>query len=383
MTLAELRARTRSAFERRFGAAPALMARAPGRVNLIGEFTDYNHGYCLPCAIDRETVVAAAPRQDGRMVVRALDQADAEDSFELQSPPPVLRSGHWGNYVRGVVAALQSQGSQLSGASILISGNVPQGAGLSSSAALEVALGTALNALHELNLDGRALARAGQWAEHEYAGCNCGLMDQLASVFGQTDAAVLLDCCDLSTQAVPLPPAVAILVIESGIQRGLVQSEYNLRRQQCETAARHFGLANLRDLRLAQLETSDMDEQAKQRARHVVTDNARVLAATEALQSGDLLRIGDILRKGHASLRDDFEVSLPAIDALVDLTNEAIGSRGGARLTGGGFGGCVVALLPVHAVPAVTAAIQRGYRTPAGTPPTVHHCAAAPGASLL
>lgn len=377
--------RAREAFAQLFGGRPTLLARAPGRVNLIGEFTDYNEGYCLPVAIDRETVVAARPRRDGIVHVVAADDKNREDRFSLDAPLVPLSNGHWGNYVRGVFAALRRQGHLPGGAEMVIAGNVPQGAGLSSSAALEVAVGQALKSMFRLEVDATGLALAGQRAEHEFAGCQCGIMDQLVSAHGRTGHAVLLDCRTLATTPVPMPEGTAIVVVESGIQRGLVDSEYNLRRHQCEQAAAHFGVRTLRDLSSERFnaERGTLDTKAAQRARHVIGENERTLAAVQALRDGDLAGMGVLMRAAHVSLRDDFEVSLPAIDELVDLLNSAVGSAGGARLTGGGFGGCVVALLPAAMTAQLRSAVMRGYRTPQGTAPVIHVCSASDGAGVL
>jgi galactokinase len=380
--------RARSAFGQLFGGKATLLARAPGRVNLIGEFTDYNEGWCLPAAIDRETVVAARARRDGVVHVVAADDKNREDRFSLDAPlVPLVAPGksHWGNYVRGVFAALRSAGHVLGGAEMVIAGNVPQGAGLSSSAALEVAVGQALKSMFRLEVDGTGLALAGQRAEHEFAGCQCGIMDQLVSAHGRAGHAVLLDCRTLATTPVPIPEGTAIVVVESGIRRGLVDSQYNLRRLQCEQAAAHFGVRTLRDLSSERLnaERATLEAKAAQRARHVVGENERTLAAAQALREGDLARMGALMRAAHASLRDDFEVSLPPIDGLVDLLNSAIGTAGGARLTGGGFGGCVVALLPVSMTADIRGAVMRGYRTPEGTAPVIHVCSASDGAGVL
>jgi galactokinase len=378
------RDRAERGFRAHFGIAPALLARAPGRVNLIGEHTDYNDGWCLPCAIDRDTVVAAAPRRDGRFEVLALDTGDEPDHFFARPSPRPLRTGHWGNYVRGVVTALQASGANMDcGASLLVCGDVPQGAGLSSSASLELSLGVALRALFNLPHSMEQLALAGQQAEHSHAGCQCGLMDQLASALCSQDHALLLDCQSQRVRHVRMPPEVALLVIESGIERGLVQSEYNLRREQCAAAAHSLGLRSLRELQPGDLREGKLEPILLRRARHVLTENDRTLKAAQALEQGDLVQLGRLMRSAHLSLRDDFEVSLPAIDQLVELANESIGPMGGARLTGGGFGGCVVAVLERQAVANVVTALQEGYRTPAGQVARMHLCAPAQGAELL
>jgi galactokinase len=377
--------RARDTFHQLFGGQPSVLARAPGRVNLIGEFTDYNEGFALPCAIDRETIVAARARRDSVVHALAADDGNREDRFTLESPLTRVSAPAWANYVRGTIAALRLEGHQFGGAELAIAGNVPQGAGLSSSAALEMAVGQAFNSLYRLQATPTALALAGQRAEHEFAGCQCGIMDQLVSAHGLAGHAILLDCRSLATTPVPMPDGTAIVIVESGIRRGLVDSEYNQRRQQCEQAAAFFGERALRDVSPARLEAEGgkLDAKVLQRARHVVGENERTLAAAQSLRDGDLARTGELMRASHASMRDDFEVSLPPIDALVGLLNGVIGSAGGARLTGGGFGGCVVALAPAAMAAEIKRAVTRGYRTPQGEAPVIHLCQASDGAGAL
>ena len=374
--------RARTAFREHFSAAPSVIARAPGRVNLIGEHTDYNDGFALPCAIDRETVVAARTRGDNVVHVVAADDEGREDRFSLMEPLAPAATPRWSNYVRGVIAALKREGHAIGGAELAIAGNIPQGTGLSSSASLEMAVGQALKMLFRLDVTPTALAVAGQRAEHEFAGCMCGIMDQLVSAHGKAGHALLLDCRSLATTPVQLPAGAAVVIIDSRIARGLVDSEYNLRRRQCEQAATHFGVRALRDVDEARFaaEQSSLDPLLARRARHVVSENARTLEAAQALRDGDLSRMGALMRASHLSLRDDFEVSLPAIDALADLVNNVIGDVGGARMTGGGFGGCVVALAPVALAGDLATAVARHYRSPNGEPAVVHHCRAADGA---
>lgn len=377
--------RARNTFHQLFGGQPSVLARAPGRVNLIGEFTDYNEGFALPCAIDRETIVAARARRDGVVHVLAADDMNREDRFSLESLLAPVQTPSWANYVRGTIAALRREGHELGGAELVIAGNVPQGAGLSSSAALEMAVGQAFKSMFRLDVSPTELALAGQYAEHEFAGCQCGIMDQLVSAHGRANHAVLLDCRSLVTTPVPMPAGTAIVIVESGIRRGLVDSEYNQRRQQCEQAAASFGVQALRDVSSARFnaESDKLDPTVARRARHVITENERTLAAVKALQAGDLARMGQLMRESHDSMRDDFEVSLPPIDVLSELMNEVIGAAGGARLTGGGFGGCVVALVPDAMASEIKAAVTRGYRTPRGIPPVVHLCCASDGAGIL
>jgi galactokinase len=384
MTNTPAHPRATAAFTAQFGGLPALLVRAPGRVNLIGEHTDYSDGFCLPCAIDRDTVVAIRARSDGQVRVLACDQGASLDAFDAHQPITPNADLPWSHYVRGTLAALQATGLDIGGAELAIAGDVPQGAGLSSSASIEIAVAHAFKLLRGWQLDGKVLARAGQQAEHRFAGCQCGILDQLASVGGVAGHALLLDCRSLATRPVPLPPGTAVVVIDSGIARGLVDSEYNLRRQQCADAARLFGVAALRDVSLArwQAEADTLPPLLARRAGHVISENARTLHAADALADGDLARMGALMRESHASMRDDFEITLPAIDALAALVDEAIGGQGGARMTGGGFGGCVVALAAQARVPAIRAAVARDYRSPQGLAATLWVCQASAGAGV-
>ena len=373
-------------FEQTFDNTPAFMVQAPGRVNLIGEHTDYNDGFVLPCAINFHALVAVSPRSDRLVRVVSVDYEQALDTFNLDEVILPKPDTPWANYVRGVVCIMQKEGHALRGADIAVTGNVPQGAGLSSSASVEVAVGQAFMTLCNLSeVSPTDLARIAQRAENEFVGCNCGIMDQLISARGVADHALLIDCRSLNTQPVPMPHDVSVMIVHSRIQRGLVDSEYNTRRQQCEAAARHYGVKALRDLNLAQLLTKSegLDPLSLRRARHVVTENQRTLDAADALAKHDLVRMGQLMAESHASMRDDFEITVPAIDALVELLQAAIGPQGGARMTGGGFGGCVVALLPHSKVERVRQVVETHYRSPLGERPHVHICQASQGAGEL
>ncbi|RZL40237.1 MAG: galactokinase [Rubrivivax sp.] len=376
------RERANEAFRAAFALEPTLHVQAPGRVNLIGEHTDYNDGFVLPCAIDFGTVIAARARDDDEVQIVAADFGGAIDRFRLGADITPRDDAHWANYARGMVRMLRDTGLPLSGADLAVAGNVPQGAGLSSSASFEVAIGQAFKSLQGLSLDPTQLALLAQRAENEFVGCNCGIMDQLISARGEPGHALLIDCRSLTTRAVPLPADLAVMIVHSRVQRGLVDSEYNTRRSQCEAAARHYGVPALRDIDLAGLQAgaAGLDETSYRRARHVVTENARTLAAAYALAAGDLEALGRLMAESHASMRDDFEITVPAIDRLVEILQAAIGSEGGARMTGGGFGGCVVALMPAAQVGAARAAVEAGYRAPGGEAATVWVCRASQGA---
>lgn len=376
-------------FRQHFGHGPTTLARAPGRVNLIGEHTDYNDGFVLPCAIDFHTLVAARPRSDGRVRVLALDMDGATDQFRADATIVHTPRAPWADYVRGVVRELQLSGLAPGGpvgADIAITGNVPRGAGLSSSAALEVALLQAWQQMQAIAaLDATTIARLAQRAENDFVGCRCGIMDQLVSARGEAGHALLIDCRSLQAAPVPLPAGLAVLIAHSKVRRGLVDSAYNERRTQCEAAARHFGVPALRDLTPAALDAgaAGLDALTLRRARHVVTENARTTAAAAALASGDLATLGRLMAESHASMRDDFAITVPAIDRLVDVLQQAIGADGGARMTGGGFGGCVVALLPQDRVAAATAAVAQRYRAPSGEAAEVWVCQAQAGAGAM
>ncbi|WP_367849182.1 galactokinase [Rhodoferax sp. WC2427] len=383
---ATLQTRIDTAFAQHFGHAPTLHVRAPGRVNLIGEHTDYNDGFVLPCAIDFETRIAVGPRSDRQVRICACDYGDAIDQFDLDAPIAPRPDAQWANYVRGVVQVLLAKGLALGGMDMAIAGNVPQGAGLSSSASLEVAVGQAFNALHNSELlTPTDIALAAQKAENSFVGVNCGIMDQLISACGQADHALLIDCRSLTTQAVPVPAGLAVMIVHSHVQRGLVGSEYNTRRQQCEAAAAHYGVKALRDIDVARLErdAAGLDAVVLRRARHIVTENQRTLDAAQALATGDLQRLGQLMAASHDSMRDDFAITVPPIDHLVAILQAAIGPQGGARMTGGGFGGCVVALLPEALVPTARAAVAAQYRAPNGDAATVYVCHASAGVGVV
>ncbi len=373
------RDRAVAAFRATWGEEPALVARAPGRVNLIGEHTDYNDGFVLPCALEFETVVAASPDDTGLIDVVAADSGNERDAFALAAP--IAHAGGWRDYVRGMASVLGESGP-LTGARLAIAGNVPLGSGLSSSAALELAVGRALLDLAGRTMPPSELARTAQRAENDFVGCACGIMDQLISARGVAAHALLIDCRSLDCTPVVMPADASIVIVNSGVRHTHAGGEYNERRAQCEAAARQCGVTALRDIDEARLEAgaTGLDPLTYRRARHVVTENARTLAAAEALAGGDLRTMGALMRASHASMRDDFEITVPAIDRLADLANEVLGGEGGLRMTGGGFGGCVVALVPNVAVATLTAEIATHYHTPDGQAPDIHICRAAPGA---
>ena len=375
--------RVTASFAARFGHAPHLVVRAPGRVNLIGEHTDYNDGFVLPCAIGPATMVAVSKRHDNNVEVIAADFGDAGDQFGLELPLQRNIEQPWADYVRGVISALQNAGYALSGAKIAIAGSLPKGAGLSSSASLEVAVGKAMSALADIDIDNTRLAQIAQRAECDFVGTQCGIMDQLISAQGKAGHALLIDCRSLGLTDAPVPDDVAIMIVHSGVTRGLVDGHYNARRRQCEAAATAMGVPALRDADLEMLAAASLDAVTKMRARHVITENQRTLDAADALAKSDLATLGMLMAQSHLSMRDDFEITVPPVDALVAMLQKAIGTQGGARMTGGGFGGACVAVMPSAMVADVQAAITAEYRTPEGNAPIIMVERPGPGVAIL
>ncbi len=371
----KLMARARQGYRLAYGAEPTHFFAAPGRVNLIGEHVDYNDGYVLPCAIDREAIVALGPADRDDPVPRfeavALDMgemASARDSFDLVGP---IRQGenNWQNHVRGVIQALGRYGHRVKPARIAIAGDVPIGAGLSSSAAFGVAVALACSEHSGLGLSPTMLAKVAQIAENDFVGCACGIMDQMASAASVADHALLLDCRTLEHMPIPVHPSLAITVIDTGIRRSLTESAFNQRRAECEAVAAHFGLKALRDLDWATLEAAQdsLDPTLYRRARHVVGEIQRVEPVGTALAQGDTALLAEVMREAHLSLSADFDVSLPQIDRLAALIAEGLDDAGGVRLTGAGFGGCLVAVTAHDAAPVIEAAVAL-YNTGADLP---------------
>nr|PZN20598.1 MAG: galactokinase [Chloroflexota bacterium] len=373
----------RERFRRRYGIHPRLIVCAPGRVNLIGEHTDYNDGFVFPVAIDRATYVAARPRDD-RLVHVVAEDLGAEDEFPLDAIERSERQ-HWSNYIRGVAKGLIVAGHRLSGVNMLIASDVPRGAGLSSSAALEVSVGYAFQVLNRLNILGEELALLAQGAENNFVGVKSGIMDQFISALGEEGHALLIDCRDLEYRPVPIPESVQIVVCDSHIERSLAASAYNQRRAECEEAVRllrqwYPKILALRDVSVDQFRAheSELPEPIRRRARHVVTENDRALRGAEALQAGDVATFGQLMNESHASLRDDYEVSIPPIDALVAAA-QAVSGCYGSRLTGAGFGGCTVSLVHESAVERFREEVSAAYRAASGRDVTIYVCRASGG----
>lgn len=368
------------AFEKFFRHTPDVVAYAPGRVNLIGEHTDYNEGFVFPAAINFGTHVAASKRDDRVVTVVALDFSGGVSHFGLDDiqVDPVQP---WSNYVRGVLKILLEQ-YEFQGMDLMISGNVPQGAGLSSSASLEIAVLKAAASLYGLPLSGVDAATVGQRAENEFVGCSCGIMDQLISALGKQNNALLLDCQSLSYEYHPIDPDYQIVIVNSNVKRGLVGSEYNRRREQCEQAANILGVDSLRAANQSMLDQKRpvMSDQVFRRARHVISENARTIAMAKALEDSDYRKISLLMAESQQSMRDDFEITVKPVDALVSIIACVLGERGGVRMTGGGFGGCVVALVPRDLVSSVEQAVAREYFVRTGIHESLYVCTTESGA---
>lgn len=382
----DLIARVSALHYERYGEEPQV-AVAPGRVNLIGEHTDYNDGFVLPMAIDRYTAVAFSPRDDEGLCAYS-SAYDAEASLTLGDSRSVER-GDWSAYLAGITYALLDRGVALDGCNLTIAGDVPLGAGLSSSASFEMAVGTALLANSGQTLDAMDLARAGLTGEHRYVGIRCGIMDQVAVSAGESGHALLIDCRSLETQAVPVPASWCVAICDSLVRRKLASSQYNERRDDCERAvavlaAQHRQVRALRDVDLAMLEASrpNMDDRAYMRALHVVNENARTLDAAQALRDHDGARLGKRMGESHVSLRDLYDVSIPELDELVELCEQTNGVYG-ARMTGAGFGGSVVAVLERAAAQALMERIALAYYAARDEVPAISVVEPVGGATLL
>jgi len=367
-------------FEQLFDEPPAFVVRAPGRVNLIGEHTDYNDGFVLPMAINRAAWIALRPRRDGLVRIHALN---FDDVAEIDLSAMHHEDEGWREYVKGV-AYILSEEWNLTGWEGVLAGDVPIGAGLSSSAAVELAAARAFAAVGDLPWDAAHMARVGQRAENEWVGVNCGIMDQMISAAGRRDHALLIDCRSLETQAVPLPAGTVVVVLDTATRRGLVDSAYNERRAQCEAAAAFFGVPALRDVDMETFRAGSerLDPVARRRARHVISENARTLAAAEAMRRGDAAELGRLMNASHVSMRDDFEISREEMDTMVALA-QAEPACYGARMTGGGFGGAAVALVRASDVETFVTSVSDGYRRITGLEPQIYICTATDGAAVI
>jgi galactokinase len=357
--------------------------RAPGRVNLIGEHTDYNDGFVMPAAIDFFTSVEITPRTD-RTISIWSENFREQVSFDLDEPSPKPR-GHWSDYVRGIALTLEQAGYRLSGAQLQIRGGVPIGAGLSSSAAIEVATATALLSQSGFDVEKVEVARLCQRAENDFVGMRCGIMDQFISCQGQKGRALLLDCRSLEYRPAPLPDDVRLVICNTMVKHELANGEYNRRRAECQEGVRLLGrqfngITALRDVTHAQLESSahNLPDVILRRCRHVISENERVLQAASALEQSDLGEFGRLMAMSHRSLRDDYEVSCDELDLMVELARDFTGVYG-ARMTGGGFGGCTVNLVSASAVDEFKKQIAANYQRRRGIAPEIYVCRTSDG----
>ena len=377
--------KAKAEFVKRFNARPRIF-RAPGRVNLIGEHTDYNDGFVMPFAIDRATIVAGTKRDDRRIEVVAFDM-DESASIDLDAEPQKQRD-NWTDYVEGMARSVEEKFGQIAGANLLIASDVPIGSGLSSSAAIEVSVGLALLSLSDMGIDREKLAFAGQKAEHEYAGTKSGIMDQFASAFCKKGSAMLLDCRSLERNEIPFETDDSVAVVcDTKVEHSLASTEYNKRREECEEGVRllqkHLPkIKALRDVSLDELEKykSSVTETVYRRCRHVISENVRTLKAAEFFKSKDLTAAGKLMFESHASLRNDYEVSCKELDALVDVASSIDGVFG-ARMTGGGFGGCTVNIIRKAVLDEFKRLISEGYSQRFGREPDIYEFHAADGAS--
>lgn len=368
-------------FSTHFGESSQLVVRAPGRVNLIGEHTDYNDGFVLPMAIDRAVWIALRPRPDA--IVRIFS-ADYGQWGEFDLACFSHENAGWLEYIKGTAWSLQQADHKLQGWEGVMAGDVPIGAGLSSSAALEMATARAFAAVSGLAWQPAPMALLGQKAENEWVGVNCGIMDQMISAAGEADHALLIDCRSLEIQSVPLPADTTVVVMDTATRRGLVDSAYNERRAQCEGAAAYFGVKALRDVSLETFtgKAAGLDPITRRRARHIITENERTLAAVETMVQGDPITLGRLMNDSHISLQDDFEVSNQELDIMVEIAQAQEGCYG-ARMTGAGFGGCAVALVRSTVVGTFAQTIARSYQAATQLEPSIYICEATNGAEII
>jgi galactokinase len=366
---------------------PARLFRAPGRVNLIGEHTDYNDGFVMPVAIDFFTQIILFPL-DTRALEFYSDNFKEKVVLDFDNLPK-SRSRHWSDYVVGVALMLIGEGHELRGARLMISSNVPIGSGLSSSAALEVATAYALAMTSDLKIERVELAKLCRRAENEFVGARVGIMDQFVSFFAETDKALLLDCRSLEFEHLPVPPSAQLVICNTMVKHDLASGAYNERRQQCEEGVKLLrtvlpNVTALRDVTSQQLEEhrKELPEVIYRRCRHVVTENERVLDAASALKQGDVAKFGQLMNQSHQSLRDDYEVSCAELDLMVGLARKVEGVFG-ARMTGGGFGGCTVNLVRRDKIDEFQNTVAAGYQEATGLTPEVYVCKAVKGAEEL
>lgn len=384
--MSDVRNATIEAFKEKFKCDPLMQAYAPGRVNVIGEHTDYNGGFVLPCAIKYGTAMAARENGSDMMRILACDIDGDYDEFKISDNIEKHADKLWVNYLRGMTMLIEKKfPRRVKGLDIAISGDIPLGAGLSSSASLEVTFGHLLSCAFGLDIPLQEIALMGQAAE-AYIGMKCGIMDQTISACGTADHALRIDCKSLELTQVRIHESFVIMIINSNVKHQLVGSEYNDRRESCEKAASVLGVKLLRDADLDMLEAhkGDLDEVSYRRARHVITEDQRVLDASAALEKGDLKALASLMYASHCSMRDDFEITIPEIDGLVEIIRKALGDEYGAvRMTGGGFGGSVVAVVEPQNVEKVRAAVDAEYKKISGRDATIFETKAFNGAQFV
>jgi galactokinase len=373
-------ARADAAFRAELTGEPALVSRSPGRLNLIGEHVDYNDGFVLPIAIDLDVVALAAPRLDEEIHVVAVDYGQ---SVRFGVTDKWCRTFGWQAYVRGVAQLLAKAGVRMQGASIAIAGDLPAGTGLSSSAALVVAVTNALLALSDTAMPTLQLIELARTVETDYAGVSCGIMDPFAAICGAPDCAIFLDCRSLDYQLVPIPADVRVIATDSGTRRNLHETAYNDRVRETRDAAARLGVRSLRDITPSEFEerAGSLPEPLLRRARHVVHEIARTHAAADALEHGELERVGALLGDSHNTLRTDYEVSTPELDALVEIS-AAVPGVYGSRLSGAGFGGCILSLVAADAVADFVEHVPAMYRDRTGHHAATYVCRASRGAGV-
>jgi galactokinase len=368
-------------FQQQFNSLPTYLVQTPGRVNLIGEHTDYNDGLVLPMAIDRYIWLAFSPRQDAQVQIHSIEFQETR-IFSLNNVQKE-QDNNWIEYAKGVAWVLQERYAQLNGFNAVLHGNVPQGAGLSSSAALELTIMRAFVEISNLSWDNSVMAKLAQQAENKWVGVNCGIMDQLVIAAAQKEHALLIDCRDFKTDAIPLPKDISVVIMDTATRRGLVDSAYNERRRQCEEAAKIFNILTLREItdEIWQTQQKKFSQDCLKRTRHVITENQRVLDAVTAMRQNDSATLGELMNASHESLRNDYEVSSPHLDIMVNCARNAVGCYG-ARMTGAGFGGCAVAIVKEMYADDFVAQVTEQYEIETKTKPTLYVTKAVDGVRI-
>ncbi|QYK05801.1 galactokinase [Shewanella zhangzhouensis] len=369
-------------FVQTFGTKADAYYQAPGRVNIIGEHTDYNDGFVLPAAINFHTVIAVKKRDDDRFRVVTEAFPGELKEWRFGEEGEVTAGGDWVNYLKGFTQAVGQAGLKAKGLDLAVVSSIPMGAGFSSSGALEIAFGTALNDTCQLHLSPMAIAQLAQRGESRFHGSTCGVMDHMTSALAEADSALLIDCLDLDIEAVLIPDNLSLIIVHSPLDPKLLEEAYKARADECRDAAEFFGLDSLRDLELDELKAASdvLDETLYKRARHVITENLRTQSAGRALKRGDVARLSELMALSHASLRDDFELMVPEVETLVQIMAQAIGDRGGVRMTDG----CsVVALVEHDLTDAVVHAVESEYPAKTGLEPVLYMCAPSAGAGRI